>query len=131
MRGFLTGVVLLIPLALLAATPPGGALVEKGKPHMKKLTVKVLPDPGKVGIKETLQFKAEITDASGNPVADAKVKWVVMPHRLGTITDDGLFTPTHKGTGTIHVFVESSVGVGKGVAHVRIIPEKPDTTRTK
>jgi hypothetical protein len=125
--------ILLLPLISQAQGPAGG-VKQTPKPKPELLKVVVAPDPIAVKAGESVQLTATVTTPSNVPVADAKVKWEVVPARLGKINPEGVFKGIHKGNGTVHALVvgKKEFGKGQGEAKVEVSRAEPKTlTNTK
>ena len=82
----------------------------------------VTPNPGKVIVAKTLQFKAEGLDSSGGIISGQTFTWKVIKGG-GSINSSGLFTAGTK-AGTFTGTVEASIGSVKGYATVTITADK-------
>jgi hypothetical protein len=94
--------------------------------------VKVTPSVATLGVGESQQFNAEVTDAYGNPIPEAQLIWEV-EEGAGSVTSNGLFTAGQKagkGVTVTAIFDGNSI---KGTAsislktgplhHVKLSPE--------
>ncbi|MDZ7291336.1 MAG: carboxypeptidase regulatory-like domain-containing protein [candidate division KSB1 bacterium] len=71
----------------------------------------------------TQQFKATVITPNASPVPPTRVKWQVVPEKLGKISETGLFTAgPNTGTGTVVAFVEYTGVVLRGEARVTVAP---------
>ena len=107
-----------------AATGAGHALVDVGPRPSERLDVTVEPANAVVGVGGHTQFTASVRDpASGEPVA-AELRWVVVPERLGSVDDSGLFTAgTDAGAG--RVAVRATAGDREGVGDAAVVVGSP------
>ena len=69
-------------------------------PEPEVLSVAVSPDPATLDIADALRFKESVETANG---ASKAVTWSVEPPELGTISADGLFSPSRIGEGRVKV----------------------------
>lgn len=89
----------------------------------KKIIVVVKPSDVSLLPGESRQFTTE-------PVG--KTQWRVIPPRLGSITDTGLFTASSSpGKGMVIATIQTADGTGIGRANVVIGKNEPITSRTK
>ncbi|MEW6686669.1 MAG: hypothetical protein AB1393_10760 [Candidatus Edwardsbacteria bacterium] len=103
----------------------GTAVAKIEQEREKQLIVRIGPKRVSVKPGESQQFEAQVEDAEGNPV-NAKLVWNVMPVKLGTITQDGLFTASPEGgVGLVRVSAEWENAFGIDRAFVNVSELRP------
>jgi hypothetical protein len=74
-----------------AATGTGHAVVEVGSQPPSRLAVSVDPSRAVLAPGEQTGFEASVTDPLTGDEVDAEISWVVIPERLGSIDESGVF----------------------------------------
>ncbi len=93
----------------------GHAVVDIGSEPPRRLVVVVDPPRATVGAGEQQSFTATVTDPVTGGEIKADIEWVLIPERLGTIGDDGVFTASSEsGSGRIaaRAFYSNREGIG-------------------
>ncbi len=109
------------------------ALGQSGGKGPKGVRISIEPRNARLMVGEQVRFSAHVTTKQGEPV-DAEVEWRVKAHpfQVGTITHEGLFTATAKGSGHVfavaegvqaraHVVVRDTVKINQG-RHLIVVP---------
>ncbi|MEA3409268.1 MAG: hypothetical protein U9Q95_02860, partial [Candidatus Eisenbacteria bacterium] len=106
------------------ATGAGHSVVDVGSEPPARLLVSVEPPNTVVEAGGQEHFSATVMDpVTGDPV-DAELRWVVIPERLGSIDDMGLFTAgDDEGAGRIAV--RASAGEREGVGNASLVVGTP------
>ncbi|MCK4408716.1 MAG: hypothetical protein KAW67_01435, partial [Candidatus Eisenbacteria sp.] len=99
-------------------------MVEVGSEPPARLVVTVEPPRAVVEAGGQEQFSATVMDpVTGDPV-EAELRWVVIPERLGSADDTGLFTAGgHEGAG--RVAVRATAGEREGVGNAAVVVGSP------
>ena len=82
--------------------------------------VHILSDDSQVPVGRTLQMRAVVRDAAGNPIPNAPVTWAINQTQAGSISQTGLVTP--RGLATFRVTARS--GSVTGEAAIQSIPSR-------
>lgn len=105
----------------------GHAAISIGSGPPSRLAVTVAPSSAAVALGGVQQFEATVTDPLTGEDVDADTRWVVVPERLGSIDQAGLFTPGSKeGSGRIAVRATSDGREGVGDAAV-VVGSPPES----
>ena len=80
--------------------------------QMKWSYLEILPQDTLILIGESVQFNAYLMDSSG-VMNDTTAVWDIRGNQVGTITDNGFFTATDKGTGLIHATLDRYTAISK------------------
>ena len=86
--------------------------------------VHILSDDSQVLVGRTLQMRAVVRDAAGNPIPNAAVTWTINQSQAGSISTSGLVTA--RGLATIRVTARS--GSVTGEAAIQSIPSRVEVT---
>lgn len=103
----------------------GHARVIVGEPPPPRIKIVVRPERAVVPTGGEQAFEAHAFTADGHPVRIDRLRWVVEPEDLGTISNDGVFKAgDHRGYGKIIAFAGIDNEVHRGLAEV-IVSEPP------
>jgi hypothetical protein len=96
------------------APPPDGQLY----------SVMISPDQSVIEYGQSMQFNARPLDVKGSEVQITGIKWGVNPPSIGTITQEGVFTPaTDAGQGAIMAQAQQGQITTSGFATIKITPK--------
>lgn len=99
----------------------GEAVVQIGRPDAPRVKVIVTPQESIVPPGNTQQYHVAAVAANNANFRFDHVRWVVEPHQLGEISQDGLFHAANRpGQGRIIAFVDVDNAVYHGAAHVTV-----------
>lgn len=92
----------------------GQARVFVGTAKYTPLRVTISPAKLEIGVNNgPIQLTAQVTTAKGKPVTNARLSWKAFPRHIGSIDQNGFFTPgMHTGRGIITVSAKTQTGTG-------------------
>lgn len=110
-------------LVRAVSAAPGGASVGHAMVRVDgqddpRLKVTVAPALAAAEINSPVQFRAELRDIGGKEIESTAITWRLVPEDLGTIDDQGLFTPQRPGRGRIVALAR--VGGSAGMSQARV-----------
>jgi hypothetical protein len=98
----------------------GDATIVVGSPPEPGARVSIAPPHALVAPGESFQFDVTVVDGAGDPIS-ADVEWMVMPARLGSVDESGLFAAgPDEGVGRLVASVATREGPARGFASVEI-----------
>lgn len=98
----------------------GHAMVRVVGPEDSRLKVLVTPALARAEVNTPVRFRAELRDIGGKEIEPTAVTWRLVPDDLGTIDDQGLFTPQRTGRGRIVALAGEGAAAGMGQARVSV-----------
>ncbi|MBD3348043.1 MAG: hypothetical protein GF400_02460 [Candidatus Eisenbacteria bacterium] len=102
----------------------GHAAVQVGEEEEARLSVSLDPSSVSLDPQEVVAFDATVTDPLTGDEVSADLRWVVLPDRLGEITQEGLFTAAAREMSG-RVAVRASLGEREGVADAEVVVGSP------
>ena len=89
----------------------------------KNFTVTLVPEIAVVFLGDSIQFRAEVLDSSGNLI-DTTLNWEFTTNSVGSIDSTGFFIAEEEGLGFLRVFI----GDGSDIATVIVQDSSLDST---